>query len=209
MTQRLYYTSDATETTAQLLRCTPTQDGQYAVVLDRTLFHPQGGGQPADWGEIAGIAVTGVSTQGEAVIHQVARPIATGEVTLRIDKARRASCARLHSAGHLIGCAGERYGWLPVKAHHWPGEGRITFSPGDAASVPDPAALEETLACWQSQQLARYVEFRDGLRLVGFAGLPAYPCGGTHVANLGDIPPVVISGVKIKKGQLIIQYQVE
>ena len=52
MTERLYYTCDDAEGRANVLSCTPEPDGRYAVVLDSTLFHPQGGGQPADVGWI-------------------------------------------------------------------------------------------------------------------------------------------------------------
>ena len=48
MTERLYYTSDATECLARVVNCLSEADGRYAIELDRTLFHPQGGGQPAD-----------------------------------------------------------------------------------------------------------------------------------------------------------------
>ncbi|MFH7115838.1 hypothetical protein ACHWGW_18970, partial [Klebsiella pneumoniae] len=54
MTERVYYTSDATDGRAQIIACTAEADGRYAIELDRTLFHPQGGGQPADRGWIAG-----------------------------------------------------------------------------------------------------------------------------------------------------------
>ena len=50
MTERVYYTSDATDGRAQIIACTAEADGRYAIELDRTLFHPQGGGQPADRG---------------------------------------------------------------------------------------------------------------------------------------------------------------
>jgi Ser-tRNA(Ala) deacylase AlaX len=64
MTERLYYTSEATEGRAKVIRCTEEPDGRYAVELDQTLFHPQGGGQPADRGLIAGIAVEGEPARG-------------------------------------------------------------------------------------------------------------------------------------------------
>ncbi len=66
MTERLYYASDATEARVKAIRCTEEADGRYAVELDQTLFHPQGGGQPADRGLIAGIAVEGVSLRGSS-----------------------------------------------------------------------------------------------------------------------------------------------
>ena len=61
MTERVYYTSDATDGRAQIIACTAEADGRYAIELDRTLFHPQGGGQPADRGWIAGQVVETVA----------------------------------------------------------------------------------------------------------------------------------------------------
>lgn len=44
MTERLYYTSDDTRGHATITHCTAEPDGRYAITLDSTLFHPQGGG---------------------------------------------------------------------------------------------------------------------------------------------------------------------
>lgn len=209
MTERLYYTSDALQGSARLLHCTAQTDGRYAVILDQTLFHPQGGGQPADKGWINGIAVEGVIQQADEVIHLLAQPLVCGTVELHVDALSRALHANLHSAGHLIGCAGECYGWRPVKAHHWPGEGRITFSANESATVPETDALSEQIARWQSAALARTVAFEEGRRTVRFGDLPAYGCGGTHVRSLAELGTVVISNVKVKKGQLIVNYTVQ
>lgn len=57
MTERLYYTSDATQGQANIMSCLAEPDGRYAITLDRTLFHPQGGGQPSDAGWIGDAAV--------------------------------------------------------------------------------------------------------------------------------------------------------
>ena len=59
MTERLYYTCDETEMRALVVSCQSEADGRYAIELNQTLFHPQGGGQPADRGWIGGIAVEG------------------------------------------------------------------------------------------------------------------------------------------------------
>ncbi len=116
-------------------------DGRYAIELDRTLFHPQGGGQPADRGWIAGQVVETVAVRGERVLHILSQPLPLGEVEMKIDASARQLHARLHSAGHLLGLAGEQLGWQPVKAHHWPGEGRITFASRNSAALPDASAL--------------------------------------------------------------------
>ncbi len=101
MTERLYYTCDNTEGPANLLSCSAEPDGRYAVALDRTLFHPQGGGQPADAGWIDEIPVETVIARDDDVLHIVATPIEPGVVKLRVDASQRQLHARLHSAGIL------------------------------------------------------------------------------------------------------------
>ena len=95
MTERLYYTSDATECPARVVNCLGEADGRYAIELDRTLFHPQGGGQPADRGWIGELAVESVAARGESIVHIVAQPLPSGEVAIRVDAAGR----RAHHLG--------------------------------------------------------------------------------------------------------------
>lgn len=206
MTERLYYTSDAIQGIAQVLRCSEEPDGRYAIVLDKTLFHPQGGGQPADSGEIAGIRVESVVQRGESVIHILPEPLAIGDATLQVNAEVRALHTRWHSAGHLVGYAAEQHGWQPVKAHHWPGEGKVTFIAGVGAEVPDSDMLLASIEAWISAGLLRHVEFESDRRKVRFGDLPAYECGGTHVSSLQNIDKLVISSIKQKKGQLTISY---
>lgn len=210
MTERLYYTSEATAGSAQVIRCTEEPDGRYAIELNQTLFHPQGGGQPADRGWIAGLAVEGVFLRGEQVVHILPGALAPGEVEMQVDKNVRERHSRWHSAGHLIGYAGETFGWKPVKAHHWPGEGRITFVSGESLdSLPDPIALIALIDGWKAQNLLRHTEIETGRRKVRFGDLPAYMCGGTHVKQLADIGVMQILGLKMKKGQLVITYALD
>ena len=209
MTERLYYTSDATECLARVVNCLSEADGRYAIELDRTLFHPQGGGQPADRGWIADLAVEGVVSRGDSVAHIVSQPLPSGEVTIRIDAESRRFHARLHSAGHMLAQAGEQSGWQPMKGHHWPGESRIIFAAKANGGLPEASALLEKVAAWQAENLPRQVAFADGLRQVGFGDMQSYPCGGTHVASLSELGKIVINQVKMKKGQIIVSYTVE
>ena len=58
----------------------------------------------------------------------------------------------------------------------------------------------------QTDNLARRITFDGGLRQVGFGDLPGYPCGGTHVARLSELGEVIITQVKLKKGQMAVSY---
>lgn len=206
MTKRDYYTSDDTRGQVLVLQCKPTDDGCFDIELDATLFHPQGGGQPADKGWITDVPVLSVFNDGDTVWHRTSAPVEAGQVSICVDRELRTIHARWHSAGHLIGYAGEMQGWQPVKAHHWPGEGRITFTGSNAGTVPDAALLEAQISQWVAEDLPRKSDFIDGKRQVRFGELPAYGCGGTHVLTTGELGRVTLSSLKMKKGQLVVSY---
>lgn len=206
MTKRDYYTRDETTGLANVLRCIPTEDGFFDCELDSTLFHPQGGGQPADKGWIGDVPVLNVFNEGDTVWHRTELPVEAGRVSIRIDPELRATHARWHSAGHLIGYAGEMHGWQPVKAHHWPGEGRIIFTGTHAGLAPDAARLEAQVSAWVADNLPRNIEFIEGKRQVRFGDLSAYGCGGTHMQTTGEIGRITLTNVKMKKGQLVVSY---
>lgn len=86
-----------------------------AVVLDRTLFYPAGGGQPCDRGTLrtdsgAELPVVDVVKTGGAVLHRLGRgsrgssgPLRVGaEIEGEIDWTRRHLHMRLHTAQHLV-----------------------------------------------------------------------------------------------------------
>ena len=83
----------------------------HAVLLDRTVFYPGGGGQPADTGRLVGDAggswtVTGAKKRGEVIWHAIAEgeelPAVDTQVTAEIDWDRRHRLMRTHSALHVL-----------------------------------------------------------------------------------------------------------
>lgn len=72
--------------------------------------------------------------------------------------------------------------------------------------LPAAEALLAIISAWQGEDLPRRITCESGLRQVGFGELPAYPCGGTHVARLSEIGDVTITQLKLKKGQMIVHY---
>lgn len=205
MTKKAYFDSDETETTAAVTD-SYQEDGKFFAILDRTIFHPQGGGQPSDTGWIGAARVLQVLQAGQQIIHVIDAPAAKGPCVLRVDAERRMHHARLHTAGHLIGNIGLSFGCSPVKAHHWPGEGKVTFDIGNGAAAVGSADFQEAADRLVAENLPRITASADGLRTVGFGTLHAFACGGTHVASLKQLGAILITAVKQKKGQLSVCY---
>ncbi|KYH26647.1 alanine--tRNA ligase [Halalkalicoccus paucihalophilus] len=75
------------------------------VVLDRTYFYPESGGQPADRGEINGIPVIDVQKRDGEVVHTLVEEIDIkpgGTVSCTIDTGFRTYCMRTHTASHVL-----------------------------------------------------------------------------------------------------------
>lgn len=208
MTQRLFFTHDHLNAELEVLGCTP-HENQFAVILQSTIFHPQGGGQPSDTGWLGESHVLKVVQEGDHVVHYVDRPVAPGATQARVDDERRSLHTRLHSAGHLIGNAGETLGWMPIKAHHWPGEGKITFIRGTSAQQMNAEAIQQQVDQWIAANLPRHMALEGGTREVGFGDLPAYACGGTHVQVLAEVGQVKILALSEKKGALSVRYSLD
>jgi alanyl-tRNA synthetase len=84
------------------------------VVLDRTWFYPEGGGQPADRGTLAGAEVVDVQARDGRVEHTLAAApdpdaVSVGEtVEATVDDEFRTYCMRAHTASHVLYGAGRR-----------------------------------------------------------------------------------------------------
>lgn len=208
MTLRLFFHSDDLKANVEVLDCTP-QENEFAVVLRATLFHPQGGGQPFDTGWIGESQVLRVVQDPDRIIHFVDRPVKPGMTQIRIDEQHRRFNSRMHSAGHLIGHFVQALGWMPVKAHHWPGEGRVQFKPLESAKEMDAEMIQHGIEQWVAHDLPRLTSMREGAREIGFGELPAYGCGGTHVRSLKDLGTVTIASLSMKKGMLSVHYSVD
>jgi len=109
-TERLYYEDqERTEFEAMVLDVFEREDG-YDVVLDQTMFYPEGGGQPADHGTLASddgsVSVTDVQRLDGVIVHRCDGDPGTGEfVRGSIDADRRRRLMQHHTATHVVGHA--------------------------------------------------------------------------------------------------------
>lgn len=233
---KLKYLSDFSLHTldAIVLEIRETENGK-AVILNITIFYPQGGGQPSDSGKIyndhAIFNVTHVRLDQEGIVWHFGDFISgvftpNEKVTLEIDVTKRTLHTKLHSAGHLIDCAVEKLAipnLKPVKGFHFPEGANVEYE----GTIENPEALilelQKTVDELLEQNLpldihdlnleeavAKGINAPQGkqAKVVNFKGFSICGCGGTHVTNSGQIGKILIKKIKSKKGITKISYEV-
>jgi alanyl-tRNA synthetase len=110
-TEQMYYAEPyAKEFDARVLKA--TSDGH--IVLDRTCFYPEGGGQPADHGFLTFSGLTAevvdVVKIGKVIVHKVTGSLPTEGSVVRgiLDWNRRYALMKAHTATHLVNGAARR-----------------------------------------------------------------------------------------------------
>ena len=197
-----------------------------AVRLDRTVFYPQGGGQPGDTGVLraddGGLIPVQGTCKGEVpgdIIHLVdpesPLPAPGSRVVAELDWERRHRHMRMHTCLHLLSAVID----APVTGGQLTAEkGRLDF---DLDSRLEKAVVEEQLNAliardlpvaprWISDEalaaqpaLVKTMRVKPPtgqgrVRLIDVAGVDLQPCGGTHVARTGEIGPVVVRKIESK-----------
>jgi Ser-tRNA(Ala) deacylase AlaX len=221
MTARLYLDSAELTGEARVVEITPGDAS--TVRLDQTLFHPRGGGQPADRGALSLADHSGITVpvsdvrnaDDGGVDHVLAgvAPLKCGDrVLMHVDADSRRLHARLHSAGHLVALAAERIesGLRSISGHHWPGEARVEFE-GLIANVEDfEAALLSKLEEMRAANLPIRASLDgSGRRSIAIDPTVPVPCGGTHVADTAAIGRVYIRKIKSKGSRVRVSYDIE
>lgn len=220
-TEKLYYIDQyRTEETARVLSCEERKDG-YAVVLDRTIFYPTGGGQPCDLGTLGGANVLDVSEQDGEIVHLCDAPLPVGETVVgRIDFARRFVFMQQHSGEHLVsGVVHRRYGFENVGFHM--GSDCVTFDFSGVIPPQDLKSIEREVNEIIYRNIRAEVLYPDAahlhdypfrskkdlsgwVRLVQFGDADLCACCGLHVAATGEIGLVkLLSTTKFHEGSRV------
>lgn len=204
-----------------------THGGRPALVLDRTAFYPDSGGQPGDAGHLAGLAV--VDTQCDdagVVLHVVdggALPPVGSPVRGAVDRARRRLHAALHTGQHMLSRAMVDQAKAETVSSRL-GAGGCTLDL-DVPSLDDAAlaraesyvqqAVEADLAVRQwfppeevlaTLPLRRASKVSENVRVVDIEGFDITPCGGTHCTRTALVGALHITGVERYKGRTRVTF---
>lgn len=198
------------------------RDESVTVVLDRTPFYGESGGQVGDAGEIVGegfrFQVNDTQRDAGLILHH--GHLSEGElrtgvrVTARVDAARRQGIRRAHSATHILhhalqknlGTHAQQQGskvdqdWLrfdftnlaPVAGEQLQA---IEHDSMERIAAAEPIAAR-TLPLAQAREQGAMMlfgeKYPDPVRMVSMGDFSKELCGGIHLDNTGDVGPFEI-----------------
>ena len=202
MTEKLYHRDPyLQEATSGVIR-SEERDGRWAVRLERTVFCPEGGGQPADAGTINGQPLLALESDGDDVVHVLGRDPGGGQARLQLDFARRYDHMQQHTAQHLLSqvlvrdfnaatlsfAIGPEHSSIEVGRPAFSAEeiraleaecARLAFAalPVRVFETRDPSSL----------RLRKPPKVQGTIRVVEIDGFDQSACGGTHVKNSAEL----------------------
>lgn len=174
------------------------------VLLDRTIFFPEKGGQPSDWGTLGDAKVMDVREQEGEIRHFVDKMPSADGVFLKLNFERRFDHMQQHSGEHILsGLMYQKYGAVNRGFHL--GKEVVTadfdvFLEEEALLDLEKACNEVILACkpvsskvlTQREDLCQYplrkeTALSSDIRLVMVGDTDCVACCGTHVSHSGEV----------------------
>jgi alanyl-tRNA synthetase len=201
-----------------------THEGFPAVVLDRTAFYPESGGQPWDRGTLGGVEVLKVLDLDGGILHVLKSEIAGGAVHGRVDGPARFDHMQQHTGQHVLSQAF----WEILKGetlsfHLGPDVSTLEIGL-KAISDPEWDKVEDraNAIVWEDREVKTYFvpEEKIGevplrrppkkqglLRIVEVDVFDYSACGGTHCRRTGEIGMIKLTGVEKIRGNLRFEFR--
>ena len=226
MTEKLFYQdSRIRKFTARVESCRETEKNQYEVVLDRTAFFPEEGGQYADSGRLfqgeQEIPVLDVQEKNGILIHYTEKALQEGtEITGEIDYEERFSKMQQHTGEHIVsGIVHRRFGYNNVGFHL--GNEEVTMDFDGMLTMEQIREIEreaneavaanvEIQVLYPTKEELKDIAYRSKMeiegqvRIVRIPGWDTCACCAPHVTATGEIGIIKLTGaIKYKGGMRV------
>ncbi len=219
-TEKLYY-QDAhlRACTAVVQECRAVK-GHYEIVLDRTCFYPEGGGQPGDLGVLslqgadpytAGscsidsgdgnrIRIYDTHEKDGLILHYAEQPIPPGTaVTAELDWPHRFGLMQQHSGEHMIsGVIHRRWGLDNVGFHM--GADVITIDLSGELTMTELLEVEEEVndRIWENREVKVWIPSREELAAIPYRSKKELE-GDVRIVEFPDTDLCACCGTHVKQ----------
>ena len=227
-TERAYYGDPGGDVFHAEIRELKPWGDKTALILDRTIFYPEGGGQSADRGTINGFPLLDVREEGEEILHILSAgdgaALKPGPGELVLDRVRRRDFTLHHTAQHLLSGTilrltgfptvsmrlGDEVCTIDVDAPAFPEETIIAVEEAvqDAVEADAPVVIHlcppENLGDFPLRKVPPQGE--EVIRVVEIRGNDFSPCCGTHLDSTAHIGMLRILGAEKYKGKTRLSF---
>jgi alanyl-tRNA synthetase len=200
------------------------KDDKILVVLDKTPFYPEGGGQISDTGYIDGIRVSYVYEYNDVIYHEIAAKPENVKVKCLVDSEIRKDHMMQHSGEHLLASAffklfnvnhsgfhmGEEYSTIDMNLKDIDEE----MLKAVEMEVNEYIYRNEPISTYfLSKEEAEKLPTRKGIkvegnvRIVQIGEIDYSACCGTHVTRTGDIGIIKIVKTEKYKGMTRVYFK--
>ena len=217
MTEKLYYIDAYIKEFSATVTDVITDSRSVALVLDRTAFFPEEGGQSADTGYIAGARVTDARERDGVIYHYVDKPLEVGtKAECKIDFADRFEKMQCHTAEHIIsGAIHKTFGLDNVGFHLGATEVTMDVNGYLARDQLDEVEMIVNRAVFDNVAVKTYfpsveelssinyrskLDLTENVRIVEVEGYDLCACCAPHVAYTGEIGLVKILDFEKHRG---------
>jgi alanyl-tRNA synthetase len=197
----------------------------WRVILDKTYFFPEGGGQPADKGRINNILVVDVQKEGENIVHFLTENPETGPAKGKIDSRWRRDFMQQHTGQHIISGALWKVGKYKTLSVHMGLD--YTTIEIDAPAIPEEDLMKiEALANdvinidlslrfseihhreLDKFPLRKPTGLKGKIRVVQIGDFDYVACGGLHFESTRHVWLVKAIGIEKIRGNARIAWKI-
>ncbi len=202
--EKLYYTNPYLTKWESSVEDVIEKDNRYYVVLSKTAFYPEGGGQPSDFGTIDGVKLLGLTEENGVIYHILPAPPKSSTVSCELDFNRRFDLMQQHSGQHLLSAVffnlyngktssfhlGEDYISIDISLNDVSSE--LIRSVEEKANQYIYKNLEVKTFIITPEEIDKYPlrklpTTKEDIRIVEIQDVDFSPCCGTHVTRTGEI----------------------
>lgn len=218
MTEKLYYADSYMQKFSARVISSEAEGGLYAVVLDKTAFFPEEGGQYSDKGILGKQKVLNVLEKDGVIYHYTDGPLAVGETVVgAIDFEERYEKMQCHTAEHILsGLIHKKHGLNNVGFHL--GADEVTLDVSAPLTWEEIIEIEklaneaiyknvDVTAIYPSPEQLPSLAYRsklditENVRIINIGDYDSCACCAPHVLKTGEIGSIkILDSVKLRGG---------
>lgn len=221
--QKLYfYDSYVTEFQANIIEVMPYAD-KYAILLDKSYFYPESGGQPSDIGTINGIEIEYVTEENGHIMHITQNQLSNGLANCKINWSHRFDNMQQHTGQHILSaCFYKLYSGETSSFHIGRDSSTIEINVEsfDSERVERIEALANSIVFNNTEITANIVnkdalaafplrkqpQVESNIRIITIVDFDCSPCGGTHVSRTGEVGLIKIKRLEKLKSSYKFEF---